>query len=249
MFSKQHISWGQIGEDIFNDLENKERKIKESAIIVRKHEFNDLPTMKELLCSGRIKLERFDRAFEYLTKTCGVKIGHKQEKLYFAIRTTFLPLMFGSDLISNIQYLKNNFNIKEIYNMFAGIYPRREGKTVITAIAAAIFMVSQPNGNVICYNIYKRQADNWMDQLLIYLNHFRNSNEFGWTEISKSGKESYHIYCKATDTINMANSYPCGLTDGTIGNNFFKKNFFRVKKKKHLTHTHHFIYFFEEIPI
>lgn len=229
MFSKQAIYWGPIGEDILTSIEKKEKKIKESSIIVRKHEFLDLPTMKELQCSGRIKLERFDRAFDYLTKICKVKIGHKQEKLYYAIRTTFLPLMFGSELISNIQYLKKNYGIKEIFNMFAGIYPRREGKTVITAIAAAIFMVSQPGGNVICYNISKRQADNWMDQLLIYLNYFKNSNEFGWTEKWKSGKESFHIHCKATDTINMANSYPCGLTDGTIGNNFKffkKKNFF-----------------------
>jgi hypothetical protein len=116
--------------------------------------------------------------------------------------------------------------------MFAGLYPRREGKTVITAIAAAIFLVTQPKGNVICYNLSKRQADGWMDQMISYLTYFKNSDNYGWTEVDKTGKEKYTIRSKATGTLNNVYSYPCGLTDGKITHrkmiiflNFFNTGF------------------------
>jgi len=212
------INWGNIGESLLKNYENKEKTLKSLSISARKSEYDDLPTMKDLESSGRIKLHRFDSAYHYLTTFCGVQIGHMQEKLYAAIRTTFLPLMFGTDLVNHIQYLKKKFNQKEIFDMFAGLYPRREGKTVITAIAASIFLVTQPKGNVICYNLSKRQADGWMDQMLSYLNYFKNSDNYGWTEVDKTGKEKYSIRSKATGTINNVYSYPCGLTDGKISN-------------------------------
>jgi hypothetical protein len=223
MFSSNHIEWGKIGKGLLADYTAKAERIKELSISERKYKYQFMDTMTEIQCSGRLKLARFDRAYEYLKDKCGIRIGHMQEKLFLAIRIIFLPLMFESDLVSNIKHLSKLYGIKKIFNMFAALYPRREGKTVMTAIAAAIFMVSQPHGNVICYNLAKRQADGWMNQLLEYLNYFRNSEEFGWTEVDKTGKETYTIRAKATGTLNTANSYPCGLTDGKI-NTLKKKN-------------------------
>ena len=222
------IEWGKIGQDLLNKYTHKINDIKSLSISERKFKYQSLDTMKELECSGRLKLARFDKAYEYLKNNCGIRIGHMQEKLFLAIRTIFLPLMFESDLVSNIQYLSKLHGIKKIFNMFAALYPRREGKTVITTIAAAIFMVSQPYGNVICYNLAKRQADGWMNQLQEYLAFFKNSKEFGWVEIDKTGKESYTIRANATGTHNTANSYPCGLTDGKINTIYtpFKKKYF-----------------------
>jgi len=230
----EYIPWGKIGRSLLENYEKKTARLHELAISARKFEYDDFQTMKDLECSGRIKLFRFDNAFDYLTRQCGVQIGHMQEKLFAAIRTTFLPLMFGSDLVNNIKYFKKKFGQKEIFDMFAGLYPRREGKTVITTIAAAIFLVTQPKGNVICYNLSKRQADGWMDQLINYLSYFKNSDDFGWTEVDKSGKEKYSIKAKATGTTNNVYSYPCGLTDGKInmGNDFF------IPEEKIKTHTH-----------
>ena len=162
------IEWGTIGQNFLNDYDKQKQELKEQSITERKYKYQFLPTMKEIECSGRLKLARFDRAYKYLTEECGVEIGHMQEKLYLAIRITFLPLMFEKDLISNIDYLRNKYNITEIFNMFAALYPRREGKTVMTAIVAAIFMVSQPNGNVICYNLAKRQGKIYPFFLITY---------------------------------------------------------------------------------
>lgn len=214
--SRNIIKWGDIGQSLLDKYTKKIEKIKELSVSERKYQYQFMDTMNEIQCSGRLKLARFDRAFEYLKKVGPVRLGHMQEKLFLAIRTIFLPLMFESDLVSNIKYLSKLYGIKKIFNMFAALYPRREGKTVITTIAAAIFMVSQPHGNVICYNLAKRQADGWMTQLQEYLGYFRNSEEFGWTEVDKTGKETYTIRAKATGTFNTANSYPCGLTDGKI---------------------------------
>jgi hypothetical protein len=124
--------------------------------------------------------------------------------------------MFGTELIRHIAFLKKRYNLKDTYDMFAGLYPRREGKTVIVAIIAAIIMVTQPGGNVICYNIAQRQADEWMELLKRYLNMFRLSDEYGWTEIGLSGKEKYTIRSKLTGSETTAYAYGCGKTQGTI---------------------------------
>lgn len=223
------IKWGSIGRNILSKIDNKAKLIKENSIIYRKFEFKFLQSMKEIECSGRIKLTNFDLAYQYLTRDCGIQIGHMQENLFNALRTIILPLMFQNDLVSNIQYLKKKLNIREIFNMFAALYPRREGKTVITCIVAAIFMVSQPKANVICYNLTKRQADLWMEQLLVYLSYFSKSEKFGWSENHKIGQEVYSLKLKTSGMINTAYSYPCGLTDGKI--NILKNNSFIFLKK------------------
>lgn len=217
MLSRENtIRWGSISKNIIKRITEKQNKLKDLTTIYRKHEYDDLPTMNEIKSSGRLKLTRFDNALKYLI-TCGVQIGHMQQRLLDAIRITFFPLMFGNELIRNISYLKKKYDLKEIFDMFAGLYPRREGKTVITAIIAAIFMVTQPDGNVICYNIGRRQADNWMIELKKYLGFFKDSPEFGWTELGVLGHERYTIYAKLPGTKNNAYSYPCGITNGTIG--------------------------------
>ena len=210
------IKWGPKAKIILNSLRDKSERLKELSIVTRKYNYNALPTMKEIQSSGRIKLKRFDNGLNYLIAVHGIQIGHMQQKLFDAIRISLFPIMFGDELIRNISYLKRIYDFVESYDMFAGLYPRREGKTVIVSIIAAIMMVTQPDGNVICYNIGKRQSDEWMDLVKRYLMMFKDSEEFGWTEVAISGKEKYTIKSKLSGTENNAYAYGCGQTHGKI---------------------------------
>jgi hypothetical protein len=217
----EYIKWGQISNNIVDSLQEKKRKLKDLSVVARKFQYSHLDTMKEIQSSGRLKLKRFDSALEYLKTKHGVQIGHKQQSLLDAIRISFFPIMFGEELISNVSFLKKYYDLQDVYDMFAGLYPRREGKTVIVAIIAAIFMVTQPHGNIISYNIGKRQSDEFMDLLKGYLELFKDSKEFGWVEIALTGKEKYTIYSKLPGTMNTVYAYGCGMTQGKISMRFF----------------------------
>lgn len=217
----EYIKWGKISNNIVDSLQEKKRKLKDLSVVARKFQYSHLDTMKEIQSSGRLKLKRFDSALEYLKTKHGVQIGHKQQSLLDAIRISFFPIMFGEELISNVSFLKKYYGLQDVYDMFAGLYPRREGKTVIVAIVAAIFMVTQPHGNIISYNIGKRQSDEFMDLLKGYLELFKDSKEFGWVEIALTGKEKYTIYSKLPGTMNTVYAYGCGMTQGKISMRFF----------------------------
>jgi len=217
----EYIKWGQISNNIVDSLQEKKRKLKDLSVVARKFQYSHLDTMKEIQSSGRLKLKRFDSALEYLKTKHGVQIGQKQQSLLDAIRISFFPIMFGEELISNVSFLKKYYDLQDVYDMFAGLYPRREGKTVIVAIIAAIFMVTQPHGNIISYNIGKRQSDEFMDLLKGYLELFKDSKEFGWVEIALTGKEKYTIYSKLPGTMNTVYAYGCGMTQGKISMRFF----------------------------
>lgn len=213
------IPWGQKSKDLLYKVEKHQENTREKSknMLKRKSEYQLMDSFKELECSGRIKLARFERATRYLFDKCGVQLGHKQELLFEAILTAYLLNMFGDDLVSNISYLKTKYKLQELFDAVAILFPRREGKTVGTAIFAAIIVVSQPYGNIICYNIGARQSEGWLHQTIQYLDYFRESDEFGWTLDDKDGKEMISIKSKATGTTNTIYSYPCGLGDGKIG--------------------------------
>jgi len=211
------LSWENKAKEFLHKVEVKQKLRDNSNKCYRKSEYIDLPSLKKLECSGRQRLARFERAANYLFLKCGIQLGHKQELLFEAIRTAYLLNMFGEDLVSNISFLQKKYNLKELFDAVAILFPRREGKTSGTAILSGIIAVTQPGGNIICYNLSQRQADIWMDHVIPILEFFKDSEEFGWTLLQKNGKEKFQIHAKATGTVNTIYAYPCGLGDGTIG--------------------------------
>lgn len=72
------------------------------------------------LKAGRRNLERFERAVQYLFTHGGVRLGYLQHRLLQAARIVLLKRMFGSELETEIEYLRSRFGIT--YGPAAGYY-------------------------------------------------------------------------------------------------------------------------------
>ena len=164
--------------------------------------------------AGMERLDAFDHAVRFMTTETKFKLGYMQEKLLNSIQSTFLTTMFGADLVSNLGSLMKRMPIEMLYSCMAIVYPRRQGKSVITAFAAAVIAVSQPEGNSICYNIGGRQAKAWLSKVMDFLEAFKESEEFGWSLVSRNIQEHIFIRNHKYGTVVKIYSYP-GIQSGS----------------------------------
>lgn len=121
--------------------------------IHHKMDYEELPEFAAMKSDGRRRLEAFDRALEYLLTVGGKRLGHLQVKLWKEIRIAAIRKIFGETLTENLDYLREKYGITDIHDCVAIIFPRRSGKTITQVIAAACFAVSQPDGNIVCFNL------------------------------------------------------------------------------------------------
>jgi hypothetical protein len=138
------------------DAESARLDAYEAQQIVRPRDaYARRPEFRALRDAGLQRLERFDRAIAYLRNEGGVKLGYLQERFLRAIRLVSLPKMLGErQLLANMPLLQRKYGVTSIEDTAAIIYPRRAGKTTVQCLAAAALAVSQPDGNIVCFNLY-----------------------------------------------------------------------------------------------
>jgi hypothetical protein len=175
--------------------------------IVTNAQFAEDVDQAALRGAGRRNIDRFERSLVYLSEECGVRLGYLQEKLLKAARICLLKRMMGADVIHELDYLKSRFGITVLKDSLAVIFPRRAGKTTIQTIIAACVAVSQPDGNVCCFNIKLRQSVSWLAQTIRWMELFQTSPEFHYTELKRSSNEFLKIR-NCTGTTAQVSSYP-----------------------------------------
>lgn len=119
---KRTIKWGDIGKKQIKEYEDRKTSLLSKRKCYRKWQYSDLPSYKKLLCSGRMKLESFERASRFLFEQGGVKLGHMQKKLYDVVLIAYLRKMFGEDLVGNLDYLSKKFLIDELNDAVAILF-------------------------------------------------------------------------------------------------------------------------------
>jgi len=121
---------------------------------LRKTEYEEQPEALAQRMPGRQNLERFERAFQYLFTHGGVRLGYLQQRFLHAARLVLLRRMFGdAELVAYWPELRDRFKIARLYTAGAIVFPRRSGKTTVQTLLAAVVAVSQPDGNVCCFNL------------------------------------------------------------------------------------------------
>jgi hypothetical protein len=176
----------------------------------RKFEYEDLPEYKLLSAPGRGRIERLERALAHLFTYGGVRLGHLQVKLLDAVKRALVKRLFESAVIEHADWLKQRYGFTEFYESVGIIFPRRSGKTTVQTIVASAVLVSQPDGNQICFNITGRQAREWLSQARVYLELFQNSTEFTFSVTNENAREFVEIRAHAVNTVNKLSSYPGG---------------------------------------
>lgn len=167
--------------------------------------------------AGRRNLERFERAVDFLQTVGGVRLGHLQARLLQAGRIIMLRRMFGAEIVNEVEYLRRRFGITKLDSSVAVLFPRRSGKTTAQTVIAACVLVSQPDGNVCCFNLKSRQSKAWFSQTWKWVEKFQQSDEFRFRVLQRNGQEKVVIRnCTGTDC--ELSSYP-GPADAE-GSNF-----------------------------
>ncbi len=175
----------------------------------RREDYAELPEYKAMRQSGRQNLERFERALRFLFEHGGVKLGAYQKRFLNAVRRVSVTRMFGEQLLANMDFLEREFGITSAERAVCILFPRRSGKTTVQTIDAACTLVSQPDGNVVCFNLNGRQSTAWIKQTMQYLDIFREAGgEFAWTEVDRHMPERLTIRVHALGTDNCVMAFP-----------------------------------------
>lgn len=201
---------GEYARRLLIETEEQEAN-KRRRLCYRKFEYSELPSYRELKSSGRINHERLLSAIQYYVDKTGFRFTPTQEAFRDEILATLIPTIYGDQLMANLKYIMKRFRVKNFNGVIAGIFPRREGKTRVTTIIAGCYMVTQPMGNVTSYNIFGRQAQEWLKEVADVLEVFKGSIEFGWEPIRQDVRE--FITIKTNYGTNRVASYP-GSTAG-----------------------------------
>lgn len=124
-------------------------------------------------------------------------------------------------------------------------------------------MVSQPAGNCVMYNLTSAQAEEFIAEttyviqlsvslhfshfLSKYLNIFKDSPEFGWTEVKRDVRRHIFIKNRKFGTTNSIKSYACALKgDGKIDKTIYRHDFFlfpTLEDERESPYIYHIIFF------
>jgi hypothetical protein len=177
--------------------------------VYKREEYANLPAVKQMRSNGRQNLERYERAMAFLFEHGGIKPGYLQKRFMQSVLRVSLRRMFGKELLANMPFLRERLGIESAERAACILYPRRSGKTTAQTMDAAVTLVSQPNGNVVCFNLTGRQSAAWMKQCMRYLDVFRQSgSEFAWTVHDRKMPERLVIEVPALGTRNTVMAFP-----------------------------------------
>ena len=194
------------------------RSVRARRPVHRREDYEDLPEFRAMRENGRQNMERYERALQFLFEHGGVKLGTLQKRFMEAVRRVSLHRMYGEQLLANMAELRERFGIESVERATCILFPRRSGKTTVQTIDAAVTLVSQPDGNIVCFNLTGRQSDAWMKQTIQYLDIFREAGgEFAWTEVHRHMPERLTIRVHALGTVNTVMAFP-GAQAGKFDN-------------------------------
>jgi hypothetical protein len=167
LLQRQPVRWSRVS----TQLRTTYNTIKETAdrrCRIYRHEecYEKQSRLCENRYAGRALLESFEGALKYFFEHSGVELGDIQEPMLETMRAAYLPVMFKYDVLENLQFLMDRFLVARLNPSAGLICPRRSGKTVVMAIMTAVIAVSQPEGNVIIYNLTAMQAEEFITQTM-----------------------------------------------------------------------------------
>jgi len=150
-------------------------------------DYEDLPERRAETQAGRQALLDYEacrqRAAEELERQRRMRADYDQTRLHDAMRNADVKHMYEGrieDLEADRGWLRNGYQITELYETVIITYPRRSGKTLTETLDGAITMLSQRGGNIMAINPKKYQARDWLTQLKEHLDLLKDDDVWGF---------------------------------------------------------------------
>jgi len=166
-------------------------------------------------CSGRDKLMAYRRALRIINEH-KFALSEQQLEIIDCYLQSSLQQMFGDELIAELPYLMEMFDLSEIYEEVIVMMKRRGGKTVVTAAHIAIMIVTQPRANSNIYSSSSRVSE-LLKSLVVDMVEVLIVHGFNTAKISKNSGEVLFIDTPY-GTRNEAYFYPCNVEIGAAAN-------------------------------
>jgi hypothetical protein len=125
LLSRPPIKWAPILKKAIRQEERKKSRDLDHQEVHRSYVYPQLQSYKDMTSSGMMRLEAMERAFRYLFDNSDLRLGSMQEKFINVMKIACLKNMFKDDLLPNMQFLQDKYNITRMYDTVASLFPRR----------------------------------------------------------------------------------------------------------------------------
>lgn len=125
LLARPPIKWAPTVKKAIEQEERKKQRDIHKQKVYRSYKYGSLESFKRMNNSGRLRLESLENAFRYLFEHSELKLGFMQERLIREITIAYLKNMFKDDLVSNLKFLREKFNITEMFDTISCLFPRR----------------------------------------------------------------------------------------------------------------------------
>ena len=123
LLSRPPIKWAPTIKRAIHQDELKKQRDTRKQKVYRSYEYESLESYKRMNNSGLRRLESLDAAFRYLFANSDLKLGYMQERLIREITIAYLKIMFKDDLLGNLKFLREKYQITELFDTIAVLFP------------------------------------------------------------------------------------------------------------------------------
>ena len=124
----------------------------------------------------------------------GIRLSYEQHRLFNVMRDAMLVRFYGGDTrdyLADLEFLEGiTARPGDVYSKVAIILARRSGKTMTQTTVGGVTLLSQPDGNVLEYNMTQDQAKSWFSEAWGRCELLKNDDEFAWSCKAKSDGKS-----------------------------------------------------------
>lgn len=163
------------------------------------------PEVIEAQTPGRARLIRWELCRHALLTAIAnsknrIVLDPDQILLLEAVRDVQLAKIYGDfgRAAADLKWLKATYGVTELFSAVALIQPRRQGKTMVNAIASAITLLSQDGAQIYTYALATQTAVEWTKYLYDFMNLMKDHPLFGWREHKYAYQKQLEIISNAT---------------------------------------------------
>lgn len=160
--------------------------------------------------SGRRRLDDFFAALQIINDSV-FSLSEKQMEIIHCYLIAGLQQMFGDELLSELAYLLERFQLTELYEEVIVMMKRRGGKTVVTSVFIAIWLATQPVGNAMIFSNGARVSQLMKDHVRECVVAISRSQRFDGVKIGKPDNKEILTVITAYDSKNTGSFMPASV--------------------------------------